>query len=212
MKKVQHFQTYFWFKMFWNYFLVNNSSKVKSFISSLVKSIVSITLANSKLTMEKADSVNSLLVFQMFRTLKVCSQFIALDENKADLAKFLSEAIVEKGKDLPERYEIVIGGGFIDATDARSMMRDNVRHQGNHEEADTKLILHSSEAVSEGYQRVLVICRDTDAASAALHNVRKRRKYGWSLEWQRSVNLIHYRQHQRDLHNLWGTTYSASMH
>ena len=77
----------------------------------------------------------------MFRTLKVRSQFIALDENKADLAKFLSEAIVEKGKDLPERYEIVIGGGFIDATDARSMMRDNVRHQGNHEEADTKLML-----------------------------------------------------------------------
>ena len=97
----------------------------------------------------------------MFRTLKVWSQFIALDENNADLAKFLSEAIMEKGKDLPERYEIVTGGGFIDATDARSTMRDNVRHQGNHEEADTKLILHSCEAVSEGYQSVLVICRDT---------------------------------------------------
>ena len=38
---------------------------------------------------------------------QVWSTFIALDENKADLARFLSNVIMIKGKDLPERYEMV---------------------------------------------------------------------------------------------------------
>ena len=80
-----------------------------------------------------------------------------MDEKKADLAKFLSDTIMKKGKGLPERYELVTGGGFSDATDARSTRRDDVMLQGNHEEADTRLILHSCEAVNEGYQRLLVI-------------------------------------------------------
>jgi len=53
-----------------------------------------------------------------------CMEHIAFDENKADLARFLSDVIMIKGKDLPERYEMVTGGGFINAIDARSMRRD----------------------------------------------------------------------------------------
>ena len=40
---------------------------------------------------------------------QVCSQFIVLDDNKASLAQFISEVIMEKekDKDLPERFELV---------------------------------------------------------------------------------------------------------
>lgn len=112
---------------------------------------------------------------------QVWSNFIALDENKADLAKFLSEVIIEKGKDLPKRYEIVAGGGFLDATDARSTRRDDIRLHGNHEEADTRLILHSCEAVSEGFERIVVICRDTDVMLLLLHFVCTKAREVWML-------------------------------
>jgi len=43
--------------------------------------------------------------------LQVWSQFIALDYKKASLAQFISEVIMEKekGKGLPERFELVTG-------------------------------------------------------------------------------------------------------
>ena len=34
--------------------------------------------------------------------------------------------------------------------------------RGNHEEADIRLILHSCEAASEGYERLVLRCSDTD--------------------------------------------------
>ena len=73
--------------------------------------------------------------------------------------------ILTKGMALQQPYELVTGGGFSDATDARSTRRDN----GNHEEADTRLILHLCEAVDEGYERVLVISRDTDVLLLLVH-------------------------------------------
>ena len=62
---------------------------------------------------------------------------------------FLSEIIMQKGEDLPERWELVTGGGFSSPADARSTRRQTVRLYGNHEEADTRLILHSRETASE---------------------------------------------------------------
>ena len=100
---------------------------------------------------------------------QVWSNFIALDDNKAVNARYLSETMMEKGKDLPKQYEMVTGGGFVNATDARSTRRDNVRLHRNHEEADTRLILHSYEAVHEGYERVVVICNETDVMRLLLH-------------------------------------------
>ena len=41
--------------------------------------------------------------------------------------------------------------------------------RGNHDEADTRLILHLCEAVDELYERVLVIGRDTDALLLLVH-------------------------------------------
>ena len=99
----------------------------------------------------------------------VWGQFIALDENKADLAKFLSHSIVTYGKTLSERYELITGGGFADETDVSSSKREDVRLRGNHEEADTRLILHSCEAISRGYKRLLVISQDTDVLLLLTH-------------------------------------------
>lgn len=85
-----------------------------------------------------------------------------MDENKASFACFLSKPLMRSAKELPQRYELVGRGGFTDVKDARSIRGDDVRLHGNHEEADTRLILHGSKAVDAGYEKVLVICRDTD--------------------------------------------------
>lgn len=100
---------------------------------------------------------------------QVWSSLIALEENKADLARFLSEAIMQKGVDLPARCELVTEGGFSNATEALSMRRQTFRLQGNHEEADTRLILHPCEAVSESYERLLIKSSDTDVMLLILH-------------------------------------------
>ena len=100
---------------------------------------------------------------------QVWRNFIALDDHKADLARYLSETMMEKGKDLPKQYDMVTGGGIANATDARSTRRDNVRLHGSYEEADTRLILHSCEVVHEGYERVVVICSDTEVMLLLLH-------------------------------------------
>ena len=92
----------------------------------------------------------------------VWSNFISMDENKSDISNVLSEMIMQKGEDLPERWELVTGGGFSSPTDARSTRRQTVHLHGNHEEVDTRLILHSCEAANEGYERLVLRCSDTD--------------------------------------------------
>ena len=74
-----------------------------------------------------------------------------------------------KGDTLPDQYDLVTGGGFTNATEARSTKRSKISLHANHEEADTRLILHSCEAVKEGYQRVLVHSRDTDVFLLLVH-------------------------------------------
>ena len=64
-------------------------------------------------------------------------------------------------KDQPRWYEVVMWGGFINATDPRSTRRDLIKFSWNQEEADTRLMLHMCEAADKGYERVLVISRDT---------------------------------------------------
>jgi len=64
---------------------------------------------------------------------QVWNTFIALDENKTDLARFLSDVIMIKDKDPSELYQIMMGGGFINATDAKSMRRGQTKLSGNHE-------------------------------------------------------------------------------
>ena len=100
---------------------------------------------------------------------QIWNNVIASDENKADLARFLTEIIATNGTDLPQQCELVTGGGLSCATHARSTRRTEVKLQGNHEEADTRLVLHSCEAVNQGYKRLLVICRVTDVMLLLVH-------------------------------------------
>ena len=109
------------------------------------------------------------------------SNFIASDENKADLARFVTEIIVRKGTVLPEQCDFVTGSGFSSATRARSTRRSEVKLQGNHEEADTRLVLHSCEAVNQGYKRVLVICRDTDVMLLLVHFIPAQTAKVWMI-------------------------------
>jgi len=66
-------------------------------------------------------------------------------------------------------HELVMGDGFSDATEAKWRRRQTVKLNGNHEEADTRLILHSCETVSEGKERLIVICSDPDVPLLLLH-------------------------------------------
>lgn len=76
---------------------------------------------------------------------------------------------------------MVTGGGFLDDTEARSTRRDDVKLRGNHEEADTRLILHASEAVVDGYQRVVVICGDTDVMLLLVHFITSKATEVWMV-------------------------------
>ncbi len=54
--------------------------------------------------------------------------------------------------------------------DARST-RSEVKLQGNHKEAVTRLVHHSCEAVNQGYKTVLVICRGVDVMLLLVHSI-----------------------------------------
>ena len=101
---------------------------------------------------------------------KVWNQFIALDDNKANLAEFLSDYIMEHGN-LPNECELVTGGGFKDHELAKSsLFGDILDLRSNHEEADTRLILHALHAVSNSQcNRIIVVCRDTDVLLLLIH-------------------------------------------
>ena len=68
--------------------------------------------------------------------------FLALGENKADLAKFLSSEMIQR---VPPNTEVVLGGGFEDDKEFWSTnQEDDLRLlQSSHEEADTRIVLHA---------------------------------------------------------------------
>ena len=69
------------------------------------------------------------------------SSFMALEENKADLALLLSNHLIEQS---PTDKQVVVAGGFAEATTVKSsdpyLKVSSLR--ADHEEADTRLILH----------------------------------------------------------------------
>ena len=96
-------------------------------------------------------------------------QFIDLPENKANLAQFLSEQLMLRSKTLPG-YEVVVSGGFLDTKSVQtSAPRDVSSLSSTHEEADTRIILHAAEAFQQGFERTVVVCRDTDVLLLLIH-------------------------------------------
>ena len=101
---------------------------------------------------------------------QVWDQFIAMKENKADLAHFLTQYMLALGENLPVDCELISAGGFRDPQKAESTIRSDLPPlYCNYEEADTRIILHACDAVQCGVNRVLVNCRDTDVLLLLLH-------------------------------------------
>jgi hypothetical protein len=97
--------------------------------------------------------------------------FINMSENKRDLTSFLSEELMSKARTcLTQRKRLVIAGGFknIDHV-ATSNEVDCTRLIADHEEADTRMVLHAHDAALQGFKRTLVHSRDTDVLVLLVH-------------------------------------------
>ena len=88
---------------------------------------------------------------------------------------------MDKGQTLSDQYELIIAGGFHAATDVKSCRRDNLSLRANHEEAGTRLILHSCEAFKTGCEIIIVNSRDTDVMLLLLHFVSKEAREVWMI-------------------------------
>ncbi|KAL9966179.1 hypothetical protein ACROYT_G024217 [Oculina patagonica] len=89
---------------------------------------------------------------------KAWSTFLALDENKVDLARFLPENLIAGA---PADKIIIVGGGF-EEEDTVKCSRSNIDIRGLkgfHEEADTRMILH---CVHSDAEFLVVSSQDTD--------------------------------------------------
>ncbi|MEW8545283.1 MAG: hypothetical protein AB2693_17305, partial [Candidatus Thiodiazotropha sp.] len=93
-------------------------------------------------------------------------QFIDLEENKADLARLLSQELSSQVVE----GEVITAGGFQDPKMVTcSTQRNTDMLSSTHEEADTRIILHAKDAAQQGYDRTVIVCRDTDVLILLLH-------------------------------------------
>lgn len=91
-------------------------------------------------------------------------RFIIIEENKASLADFLSTEMSQRYGTHPRR-ELVVSGGFkeiLKVWSSNASREDLQELSSNHEEADTRIVLHAKDATAKGYKQVNVLCRDTD--------------------------------------------------
>ena len=89
---------------------------------------------------------------------------LSLKENKASLAHFLSTEMSQRYGTHPQR-ELVVSGGFREIVNVWSSdaSRESLQElSSDHEEADTRIVLHARDAAVRGYHQVNVLCRDTD--------------------------------------------------
>ena len=94
-------------------------------------------------------------------------QYICSDDNKADLAAFLSDYMTTI--DVEEQFQLVTSGGFKEETEVWSSNSCVDGLRSNHEEADTRMILHAKHGVDQGIQRIIVASADTDVMILLLH-------------------------------------------
>ena len=90
--------------------------------------------------------------------------FISLLENKKALTHFLSNQLMDvSSKKLNPNQVVVTAGGYEQcdkATSTSGILSDSLF--ANHEEADTRILLHAKDATNNGYSRIVVQCKDTD--------------------------------------------------
>ena len=100
---------------------------------------------------------------------KQWQKYIANPENKKNLCDFLVKTWIRMGQDLlHEGHELVIGGGNKDDND-RAVLITRGQHavlealSSDHEEADTRLLLHAKHA-SQDHLRIVIQSPDIDVA------------------------------------------------
>ena len=89
---------------------------------------------------------------------------LSLKENKASLAHFLSTEMSQSYGTHPGR-ELVVSRGFREILNvwSSSASRESLQELfSDHEEADTRIVLHARDAAVRSYHQVNVLCRDTD--------------------------------------------------
>ena len=77
--------------------------------------------------------------------------------------------------------EVVAGGAFYDPVNTKSSTRDVTALSANHEEADTRLILHAKDAIQYNYKRLFVICRDADVLLLLLYHLGQTKTEVWMV-------------------------------
>ena len=104
---------------------------------------------------------------------KQWGKFIINQNNKVNLSRFFCREWCSLGEyNLLPDQELVIGGGFEDPTDAVVVTRGRTdplaELRSDHEEADTRMILHAWHA-SSTKERIVIQSPDTDVAVLAIY-------------------------------------------
>ena len=100
-------------------------------------------------------------------------QFLKSADNKASLANFISEYILQHASEqLPYGKSIILAGGFSDRKIVMGVGIDSVfpldSLQSTQDEADTRMLLHAV-SLSSVNQRIIVRCDDTDVLVLLIH-------------------------------------------
>lgn len=95
------------------------------------------------------------------------NDFLALSENKRDLSAFLSNELIRA---TPSGKTVVVAGGLGMEVKVSDSEVDVSILKSNHEEADTRVILHCIHSVAE---HIVVSARDTDIAILLLAHFNK---------------------------------------
>lgn len=102
--------------------------------------------------------------------------FIALGENKEDLALFLIGNLATHNGTV---NEVDVGGSKPNGFSTTRGVIPTLN--ANHEEADTRIILHALEAIDAGYESIIVKCHDTDVLLLLLHFTRDKLCQVWMM-------------------------------
>ena len=104
---------------------------------------------------------------------KQWNKYISNPQNKGNLTAFLSHTWCQiSQQELHHGQVLVMGGGFKECNKAVLVVQGSIRPfqplQSDHEEADTRMILHAHNA-SQDHDRVVIQSPDTDVAVLATH-------------------------------------------
>ena len=94
-----------------------------------------------------------------------------MSENRTDIAGFLSKSLQTRAETLPREQELVTGGGYQNELKTTSNRCEVPHLSSNHEEADTRIIIHALVAARDGYDRIVIKCQDTEVLLLLIYHI-----------------------------------------